>query len=349
MAKADRKIIMTNQKIILTGITPSGSGEVHIGNYYGCVKQILELQKAADKVYFFIADLHALTTVQNKSQLQHNIENLVLAYLAFGINTDKVVFYRQSDIPEVSFLQTILNNVTPLGLIKRAHAYKDKLQKGQTESDINMGLFNYPVLMAADILLYNPDLVPVGQDQKQHLEIARDVASRFNKIYGPVFKLPEFYTKKETAAILGTEGKRKMSKSLGNYIGIFEDEKIIRKQVMSCFTDPLRIHPTDPGHLEGNMAFFYHDLVNDNKAEVASLKDRYVKGKVSDLEVKEKLFMALMKKFAPVRERYQELKNQSSIVRDILKNGKKEAEIGAKETIKKVKEAVGLKNLYSID
>lgn len=340
---------MNNQQIILTGIAPSGNGEVHLGNYFGCVKQILEFQKQASKVYFFIADLHALTTVQNKNQLQENVENLILTYLAFGIDTEKVTFYRQSDIYQICQLQTILNNVTPIGLIKRCHAYKDKLQKGVKENEVNMGLFNYPVLMAADILLYQPDLVPVGQDQKQHLEIARDIALRFNKIYGPVFKLPEPYIKKETAVILGVEGKRKMSKSLGNYIGIFEDEKIIKKQVMRCYTDPLRIHPTDPGHLEGNMAFFFHDLVNEDKKEVAILKERYQQGRVTDMEVKEKLFTALMKKFGPARALYQEFKNQPEKVKEVLRKGKAEAEKVAKATIKEVKEAIGLNNRYSIN
>ncbi|MCX6730878.1 MAG: tryptophan--tRNA ligase, partial [Candidatus Roizmanbacteria bacterium] len=229
---------MKNNYSILTGITPSGSGEVHIGNYLGAVVPFLELQKKADKVYFFIADLHALTTVQNKEEMQRNVENLVLSYLAFGIDTEKVVFYRQSDIPQHTELQSILNNVTPLSLIKRAHAYKDKLQKGADLEEINMGLFSYPVLMAADILLYDPDYVPVGDDQKQHIEITRDIAGFFNKTYGDSFILPDIFNMKESARLVGKKKKKKMSKSLHNYVAVFADEKIIRKQVMSCFTDP---------------------------------------------------------------------------------------------------------------
>lgn len=341
---------MGKKYTILTGITPSGSGEVHIGNYFGVVLPFLEMAKKAERIFFFIADLHALTTVQNKEELKKNIENLVLSYLSFlSLEADfnEVIFYRQSDIPEHCILQTILNNVTPLGLIKRCHAYKDKLQKGVGEEDINMGLFNYPILMAADILLYKPDYIPVGQDQKQHLEITRDIAQRFNKIYGPVFKLPEAYIRPEIAAIIGTDGKRKMSKSLGNYIGIFEKEKIIRKEIMNCYTDPTRIHPTDPGHTEGNPLFIYHRLINENKAEVKDLEERYKKGQVGDVEVKERLFKALIKRFKVYRQKHQELRKNPGKIRKILKEGAEKARLIASQTLKEVREAIGIKNKYS--
>ena len=340
---------MDKKYTILTGITPSGSGEVHIGNFFGTVEPFLEMAKKANKIYFFMADLHALTTVQNKQELQHNVENLVLSYLAFGFDPEKVIFYRQSDIGLHPELQTILNNVTPLGLIKRCHAYKDKLQKGVGEEEVNMGLFNYPILMAADILLYQPDFVPVGRDQQQHVEITRDIAERFNKIYGPVFKLPNVYIKKEVAVIIGTDGKRKMSKSLDNYIGIFEDEEVIKKEIMSCYTDPTRIHPTDPGHTENNPVFIYHRLINEDKSQVQDLEERYKRGKVSDVEVKEKLFKALLKKFKIQRERYQELKRNPEQIKIILKEGAEKARIVALNTLKEVCEAIGIKNKYSFD
>lgn len=336
-----------NKYTILTGITPSGSGEVHIGNYLGAVVPFLKLQKNADKVNFFIADLHALTTVQKKQELQRNVENLVLSYLSFGIDTDKVIFYRQSDIPQHTELQNILNNITPLSLIKRCHAYKDKLQKGHDLEEINMGLFSYPVLMAADILLYEPDYVPVGDDQKQHIEVTRDIAGYFNNAYGETFKLPDIYNIKETARLVGTDGKRKMSKSLNNYISVFEDEKIIKKQIMSCYTDPKRIRPTDPGQVENNPVFIYHDLINDDKKEVEDLKTRYRLGQVGDVEVKEKLFAAHLKKFAPYRKKYQELKNNPEQIKDILANG---AKVACEQAIKKmneVREKIGLTNKYS--
>lgn len=334
------------KKRILSGIAPSGDGMLHIGNYLGAVQQFLAFQKKYD-CFYFIADLHGLTTIQNKKKMQKNVENLVLNYLALGIDPEKVTFYRQSDLPEHTELQSILNNVTPLGLIKRCHAYKDKLQKGASEESINMGLFCYPILMAADILLYKPDLVPVGKDQKQHVEITRDIAQRFNNTFGKVFKLPEVYIPEEVAVIVGTDGKRKMSKSLGNYIGIFESEENIKKQVMGCFTDPKRIHSDEPGTIEGNPVFLYHRLLNNNKEEVADLEKKYKKGKVGDVEVKEKLFRALMKKFGLARKRYEELQKSSEKVRKILKKGAGKAKKIGSVTMEEVREAVGLKNEYS--
>jgi len=338
---------MKNNYSILTGITPSGSGEVHIGNYLGVVVPFLELQKNANKVYFFIADLHALTTVQKKEELQRNVENLALSYLAFGIDTNKVVFYRQSDIPQHTELQSILNNVTPLSLIKRAHAYKDKLQKGIDPGDINMGLFNYPVLMAADILLYDPDYVPVGDDQKQHIEITRDIAGFFNKIYGNTFILPDIFNIKESARLVGTDGKRKMSKSLNNYIAVFADEKVMRKQIMSCYTDPNRKKVTDPGQVDGNPVFTYHRLLNDNKNEVADLEDRYKKGAVSDVEVKEKLFNAILTKFKKERALYNELKANPDKIKSILKEGAEKARTQAIKKMMEVREKTGITNKYT--
>ncbi len=332
---------------ILTGITPSGSGEVHIGNYLGAVVPFLELQKKADKVYFFIADLHALTTVQKKVEMQKNVENLVLSYLAFGIDTNKVVFYRQSDIPQHTELQSILNNITPLSLIKRAHAYKDKLQKGADPEDINMGLFSYPVLMAADILLYDPDYVPVGDDQKQHIEITRDIAGFFNKTYGNTFILPDIYNLKESARLVGTDGKRKMSKSLNNYIAVFADEKIIKKQVMSCYTDPNRKKATDPGQVEGNPVFTYHQLLNDNKEEVKELENRYRTGTVSDVDVKEKLFQAILAKFKKERELYNELKLNPEKIKSVLKEGANKARSQSAKKMMEIREKMGITNKYS--
>lgn len=343
----EERIKLKDKYSILTGITPSGNGEVHIGNYLGAVVPFLELQKKADKMYFFIADLHALTTVQKKEELQRNVENLVLSYLAFGIDTSKVIFYRQSDIPQHTELQSILNNVTPLPLIKRAHAYKDKLQKGADPEDINMGLFSYPVLMAADILLYDPDYVPVGDDQKQHIEITRDIAGFFNNVFGSTFILPDIFNIKESARLVGTDGTRKMSKSLNNYIAVFADEKIIRKQIMSCYTDPNRKKVTDPGQVEGNPVFTYHRLLNDNKAEVAELEQRYKAGTVSDVEVKEKLIIAILTKFKKERELYNELKANPEKIKLILKEGADKARTQAIKKMMEVREKIGLKNSYS--
>lgn len=347
-------------KRFLSGITPSGDGSLHIGNYLGAVRQYIELAKA-NETYLMVADLHGLTTIQDKKQLQHNIETLVLNELALlrGFMTEKefnnIVFFRQSDVPMHTECQSILNNITPLGLLKRAHAYKDKLQKDVMEDDINVGLFSYPMLMAADILLYQADLVPVGKDQKQHIEITRDIAGRFNKIYGSaklttsrknVFKLPEAYIPEEVAVVLGTDGKRKMSKSLGNVIAMFESEEVIRKQVMGTYTDPTRKHATDLGHVEGNMVFTYLGFFGEFK-KVEKLKEQYRAGKVSDVEVKEYLFESLMTFFGPARKTYEELKNNPGLVKDILSRGQAKALSVATQTMKDVRDAVGITTQYS--
>ncbi len=338
-------------KRFLSGITPSGDGTLHIGNYLGAVQQFIKLSVNHD-CYLMVADLHALTTIQNKEQLQKNTETLILNELALlvgelGPDLPNITFFRQSDVPMHAELQTILNNVTPLGLIKRAHAYKDKLAKETREDEINMGLFNYPVLMAADILIYKSDLVPVGKDQRQHIEIARDIAESFNKTYKrSVFPLPEPYIPEDVAVVLGTDGKRKMSKSLGNIISIFEDEEIIKKQVMGTFTDPTRIHATDPGHIEGNMVFTYLDFFGV-KDKMEELKGFYRKGQVSDMEVKNYLFESLLKYFAKARESYKKLSANPDKVREILKNGAEKARRMTEKTLTEVREAVGLTNKYS--
>jgi tryptophanyl-tRNA synthetase len=361
-------------KRLLSGITPSGDGSLHIGNYLGAVRQFIELAKT-NETFLMVADLHALTTIQDKAMLQKNTETLILNELALlmgelspstSSGLPNITFFRQSDVAEHTELQSILNNVTPLGLLKRAHAYKDKLAGDVTEEDINVGLFSYPMLMAADILLYKPDLVPVGKDQKQHIEITRDIAGRFNKIYPTslklrgaskknVFKLPEPYIPEEVAVVLGTDGKRKMSKSLGNIISIFEDEEIIRKQVMSTYTDPTRIHASDPGHIEGNMVFTYLDFFGDpstslgtRNAKVDELKEAYRKGKVGDIEVKNYLYESLLKYFDNARQTYRELVSKPEIIKKILRDGTEKARAVAGQTMTEVREAVGLVNRYSL-
>lgn len=347
----ERKLSM---KRILSGITPSGDGSLHIGNYLGMVKQFIDMARQHE-CFLFVADYHALTTIQNQKQLQTNVESLILNELALlkGFLTkeefERLVFYRQSDIeglhPE---LQTILNNVTPLGLLKRAHAYKDKLQKDIVEDDINVGLFSYPILMASDILLYKPDLVPVGKDQKQHVEIARDVAERFNHTYKKqVFPLPEPFIPESVATILGTDGKRKMSKSLGNIISIFESEDTILKQVMGTYTDPTRMHATDKGHVEGNMVFTYLEFFGD-KQKVDEMKTNYTKGQIADVEVKQYLYESLLTYFAPARLAYKELQQNPELIKEILAKGKEKAIKIAQSTIQEVRETVGLINTYSL-
>ena len=332
------------QKRILSGITPSGNS-LHIGNYFGAVKPQIDLQETPEyETFYFVADLHALTTVQNPTALLDNVRNVVLDYLALGLDPEKCVFFRQSMAPSHSQLAVVLANYIGLGQMKRMHAYKDKLQKGFDADSVNMGLFNYPILMAADILLYKPFGVPVGEDQRQHIELTRDIAENFNKTYGQeVFPLPEPLISKDLGKIVGTDGERKMSKSLGNIIGIFEDEATIRKQIMSSFTDPNRLKATDPGKVEGNPVFLYHDLLNQNTAEVEDLKNRYRLGQVGDVEVKEKLFLAHQQYFAQARARRAALLDQPEKVLEILQQGAARASQVAQQTLAEVYATIGLK------
>lgn len=333
-------------KRILSGITPSGDGSLHLGNYLGAVKQFIEMSKEYE-CFLMFADLHALTTIQDKKILENNIQQLILNEIALVGDLPNVYFFRQSDVPLHTELQSILNNVTPLGLLKRAHAYKDKLAKDVMEDEINLGLFNYPVLMAADILLYKPDQVPVGKDQKQHIEITRDIAEKFNNTFRKqVFTLPEPRIPEDVAQILGTDGQRKMSKSLGNVISLFESEDILRKQVMSCYTDPTRIRATDPGHVEGNMVFTYLDFLGDT-TRVEAFKQQYSAGSISDVEVKEYLLESLLATFAEARQRYTELSAHPEDVTRILQKGTKRVAQVAKETMEEVRKTIGLTNSYA--
>ncbi|TRZ49727.1 tryptophan--tRNA ligase [bacterium] len=330
-------------KRVLSGINPSGSA-LHIGNYFGAVKPQIALQETME-TYYFIADLHALTTVQSREELQKNIKNVVLDYLALGLDPEKCVFFRQSDIPQHSQMAVVLGNYVTFSHMKRMHAFKDKLHKGADEESINMGLFNYPILMAADILLYKPDGVPVGEDQRQHVEITRDIAEAFNKAYNKeVLRLPEPVISKETGKMMGTDGVRKMSKSLGNVIEIFADDDVIRKQIMSCFTDPNRLKATDPGTVEGNPVFVFHDLLNDDKVEVEELKRRYREGTVGDVEVKEKLFVAHQRYFEQAKKKREELSGNPELVQKILRDGANKAIRVAAETMNEVYETVGIVN-----
>ncbi len=336
---------MSDRKRIVSGITPSGSS-LHIGNYFGAVKPQLELQNQAEyQTFYFVADLHALTTIQDKKQLEENIVGVVLDYLSLGLDPSKAIFFRQSDVPAHSKLAIVLANFISYGQMKRMHAFKDKLQKGSDVESINMGLFNYPILMAADILAYKPFGVPVGEDQRQHIELTRDIAERFNAQLGrEVFPLPEPLISKTLGRVVGTDGQRKMSKSLGNIVGIFDDEATIKQQIRSCYTDPKRLKATDPGQIEGNTVFEYHDLINDDAAEVAELKQRYQAGKVGDVEVKDRLFEAHQRLFGPARARRQELAADMDQVRAILADGAERAQATAEETLSEVYQSLGIHN-----
>lgn len=318
---------------ILSGIQPSGIP--HIGNYFGMMKTAVELQ-AKGEAFLFIADYHSLTTNPEPQKLRDNVFNLALDFLSCGINPEKTVFFRQSDVPQVTELMWILNNITTVGFLERAHSFKDKQAKGFVP---NNGLFSYPVLMAADILLYQSDLVPVGKDQKQHLEITRDIAIRFNNTYGEAFRIPEEIIPEAVAIVPGTDGQ-KMSKSYNNTIPIFGNPKAIRKTVMSILSDSTPMEePKDPKTCN---VFAIYKLFASSE-EVAAMEANYRGGNYGYGHAKQALFDKMQEHFAPMQARRDELAKHPDYVWDILKDGAKRASIEADKTMTKVRKLVGLR------
>ena len=318
---------------ILTGIQPSGIP--HLGNYFGAMRQVCELQTKGES-FLFIADYHALTTSPAPQTLRDNVLNLALDFTACGIDLEKTVFFRQSDVPEVCELAWILNTVTPVGLLERAHSYKDKIAKGFSP---NNGLFSYPVLMAADILLYRSDLVPVGKDQKQHLEITRDVAIKFNNEYGEIFTIPEGYIPDEVAIVPGTDGQ-KMSKSYGNTIPIFGKEKEIKKAVMNIVTDCKGLEePKDPDKC--NVFALYKLFATPEEAE--KMRENYLGGNYGYGHAKLALFGKLWEHFEPMRRRRAELEANLDYLRDAIRRNGERARSEAAKMMSRVREAVGLR------
>ena len=326
---------------ILSGINPSSTKGLHIGNYFGMVKRFVELQESGE-CYFEVANLHSLNTVYSAEEVRQNTDDIFLQYLAFGIDPEKSVFFVESDVPEIPYLQTILNNVVTVAELQRMHGYKDKLAKEADPGELSAGLFEYPVLMAADILLFNVDIVPVGEDQQQHVEITREIARTFNNRYGSILKVPEVKIQKETARIVGTDGQRKMSKSLGNDLPIFADEKIIYKQIMSITTDPARIRPTDPGDPLKNVCFNYLELLNFDNKSLNEYQENYRSGTVGDVEIKKVLYETFLAYFKQLRERKVELASDPVKLSEYRELGSQKAHEVASVTIQTVKQACGL-------
>ena len=317
---------------ILTGIQPSGLP--HLGNYFGAMRQVCELQNRGES-FLFIADYHALTTSPEPAVLQENIRNLALDFISCGVDLDKTVFFRQSSVPEVCELAWILANVTPVGLMERAHSYKDKIAKGFAP---NCGLFTYPILMAADILLYGSGLVPVGKDQKQHLEITRDLAIKFNNQYGEIFTVPEGFIPETVAVVPGIDGQ-KMSKSYGNTIPIFGKEKAIRKTVMNIVTDCKGLEePKDPDSC--NVFALYKLFATPE--EVEEMRSNYTGGNYGYGHAKAALFQKMWSFFEPMRERRAELEKDPQFVKDVLHEHGKRARNEALKMMERVRSAVGL-------
>jgi tryptophanyl-tRNA synthetase len=318
---------------ILSGIQPSGV--LHIGNYFGMMRPAIELQKEGE-TFYFIADYHALTSVRDPKTLRENSRLVALDFLACGLDPEKGVLFRQSDVPQVTELAWILSTVAPMGLLERAHSYKDKLARGLAST---VGLFSYPVLMAADILIYDSDAVPVGKDQKQHIEITRDLAVKINETYGQVFKLPEPRISPDTQVVPGIDGQ-KMSKSYGNNIDIFGDEKETRKRVMSIVTDSTPVEaPKDP---EGSTIVQLYSLFA-SKDEMASMRERFKKGGTGYGDFKKELFEKLWEYFAPMRKRREEILRDTSYIDNVLARGAERANEIADQVMQRVRAAVGLR------
>ena len=317
---------------ILSGIQPSG--KLHIGNYFGMMKPAIELQKQGE-TYLFIANYHAMTTVRDADTLREMTTDVALDFLACGIDPERTAFYRQSDVPEVHELAWLLSTVTPMGLLERCHSYKDKIAKGIAASH---GLFAYPVLMAADILAVQSNVVPVGRDQKQHVEVTRDLAIRFNNAFGDVFTIPEPSIRESVAVVPGVDGQ-KMSKSYDNTIEIFKEGKPLKKRVMKIVTDSKELEDSkDPDTC--NVFALYKLFATE--AELAELAERYRAGGMGYGHAKTELLGKINEHFGPMRERRAELAADLDYVNDVLRQGAEKASILARETLGKARRAVGL-------
>jgi tryptophanyl-tRNA synthetase len=327
-------------KISLTGIKPSGTP--HIGNYLGMIRPALELAERYQALYF-IADYHALTTVKESETLRKLTYDVAATWLALGLDPERVIFYRQSDIPEVMELTWILACFTAKGLLNRAHAYKDAVDENvaaglSPDEGINAGLFFYPVLMAADILLFGTHYVPVGQDQKQHIEIARDIAQAFNNNYGDVFTLPEAVIREEVMTIPGLDG-RKMSKSYNNVIPMFASPNQLRKTVMRIVTDSRRPEePKDPDR--DNVFAIYRHFAGPE--DVVRTREKYLKGGLAYSEIKTQLYELLEQKFSEARNKYEELMGDWGYLDEVLAHGAEKARKIAVPMMDRVRKAVGV-------
>ena len=312
-----------SKKVLLSGVQPSG--KPHIGNYFGAMKQFVDLQDSYDS-YIFIADYHALHSLKNKKEMNENIINVLLDYLAIGLDPKKVTLFKQSDISEHTELAWIFDTITTMPYLMRAHAFKDAEAKNK---EIDVGTFNYPMLMAADILLYSPDIVPVGQDQKQHVEIARDTAEKFNRIFGQTFKIPEPMIIKNMEIVPGTDGQ-KMSKSYNNIIPLFAEYEEIKKCVMAIVTD-------SSGGMPKNV-YAIHKLFKSED----ELKKIYKEKEGKYKELKEVLIEDIEKFIAPLRAKRKGFEKDIPKALEILKKGSEKAKIVASKKMEEVREKIGV-------
>ncbi len=327
------------KKRILTGDRPTGP--LHLGHYVGSLQNRVKLQDEYD-TFVMNADVQALTdNFDNPKKVSENTLQVLLDNISVGLDPEKVTFFLQSAIPQIAELTIFYANLTTVARVSRNPTVKDEAKtKRNFEESMPLGFFMYPVSQAADITIVKANLVPVGEDQVPHIEQTRELARKFNSIYGEVFPEPEALVGNH-GRLVGLDNNAKMSKSLGNAIFLNETEEELKRKIMTMYTDPNRIHATDPGKVEGNPVFMYHDIFNSNKNEVEDLKSRYLSGKVGDVEVKEKLFKAVNAFLIPIRERRSKYNNQNLLM-DILEDGTKRARKVAEETMREVKDAMGL-------
>lgn len=329
------------RKRLLTGDRPTG--RLHLGHYVGSLAKRVELQESYNTI-LLVADLHMLTTKPSPeaiAAIADNARGMVLDYLAAGINPEKTTIYLQSAVPEIYELNLIFEMLVTVNRLSRVPSLKDMARAANmTDEEMPFGLLGYPVLQAADILLPRSHLVPVGKDNEAHVEVTREIARRFNSLYGEVFPIPEVIIG-EVPTLIGTDGQAKMSKSLNNCIYLHDDEKTVNKKVRTMYTDPKRVHADVPGTVEGNPVFAYHDAFNPDRAQVEDFKTRYRAGKIGDVEVKDALAEALNNFLNPLRLRYQKYENDTGYVDQVIVEGTAQMHEIAKETLREVRKAMG--------
>ena len=328
---------MKKKDILVTGDRPTGN--LHLGHYVGTLENRIKLQNQFD-CFFLIADLHMLTTHNEKvDELRLNIESLVIDWISVGLDPNNSCFYLQSLVPEINELTLLLSMICSVPRVQRIPTLKEKTSQLGDNENYSVGLLSYPILMSADILIFNANKVPVGEDQLSHVELARELSRRFNSLYGYTITEPEPLISK-FSRLVGIDGKSKMSKSLNNCIYLIDNQEEVNKKVMKMFTDPNRTSPDIPGKVEGNPVFIYHDIFNQNKAEVDEFKERYKKGKIGDVEIKKSLAKNINLFLEPIRERRSQLKKNRSEIFDIIMDGSTRARKLAKENIDRIKDSM---------
>jgi len=327
------------KKRILTGDRPTG--RLHLGHYVGTLKNRVKLQREYE-TFILVADVQALTDNFSQPQkVRENVREVVMDNLAVGLDPEIATIFIQSKIPEIAQLTVYFMNLVTLARLQKNPTVKSEMKEKGFGLNVPIGFLSYPVSQAADITIVRANLVPVGADQLPMIEQTREIVRKFNKIYGYVFPEPEALVG-ETARLCGIDGGAKMSKSLGNVINLSDPPQVVEQQVMKMYTDPTRIHPTDPGHIEGNVVFIYHDVFNPDKKEVEELKKLYRKGKISDVEVKKRLIKVLNNFLEPIRERRKKLEKNPKMIDEILEEGTKKAKKEAEKTLELVEKAMRL-------